>query len=56
MVTVTATAGGGSKDDISAMLNAKGGGAEVIGLDGDNKDCGADATSSPAVVMRLQWQ
>ena len=32
MATATATAGGGSDDDDYAMPDAKGGGAEVIGV------------------------
>ena len=36
--TATATAGGGSNDDNGAGPDAKGGGAEVIGVDGDNEN------------------
>ena len=36
--TATATAGGGSNDDNGAAPDAKGGGAEVIGVDGDNEN------------------
>ena len=43
MVTATATAGGGSNDDVSAVPDAKGRGSEVIGVGCNNEDCGADA-------------
>ncbi len=43
MATATATVGGGSDDNNGAALDAKGGGAEVIGVDRNNKDCSADA-------------
>ena len=46
MATVTTTVGGSSNNDNGAAPDAKGRGAEVIGVDGTNKDCGADAGSS----------
>ena len=42
MVTATSTSGGDSNDNNGAVPDAKGGGAEVIGVDGDDEDCGAD--------------
>ena len=45
MATATATAGGGSDEDGGAGPDAKGGGAEVTGADGSNKECSADAGS-----------
>ncbi len=54
MATATATAGGGSNDDNGAMPDAKGGEAEVIGVGGDDKDCGADVGSLSTAVVRLQ--
>jgi hypothetical protein len=42
MVTVTSTSGSDSNDNNGAVPDAKGGGAELIGVDGDNKDCGED--------------
>jgi len=51
--TATATAGGSSADDYGAAPDTKGGGAEVISVDGDDEDCGADAGSSSAAVVRL---
>ena len=51
MATATATAGGSSDDNNGAALDVKGRGAEVIGMDGDNKDCGADARSSSTAVV-----
>ena len=51
MATATATAGGGSNNN-RAMLNAKERGAEVIGMDGNNKeDCEADAGSLSTAVF-----
>ncbi len=39
-------------DDVGAVPYAKGRGAEVISIDGNNEDCGADAGSlSTAVVV-----
>ncbi len=38
----TATAGGGSNDKDGAVPDAKDGGAEVIGVDSNDEDCGAD--------------
>jgi hypothetical protein len=53
----TATAGGSSNDNDGTMPDAKGVGAEVIGMGGDNKDCGADAGSLLTAVVRLQrWR
>jgi hypothetical protein len=54
IATATATAGGSSDDNDGAMLDAKGGGAEVIGVGGNNNDCGVDAGSSSAAVVRLR--
>ena len=51
MVMATATAGGGSNNNNGTAPDAKGGGAEVIVGDGNNKDCGADAGSSSMVVV-----
>ena len=52
MVTATATAGGSSDDDDGAAPDAKDGGAEKIGMDGNDKDCGVDAGSlSTAVIV-----
>ena len=51
MVTATATAGGGSNDDVSAVPDAKGRGSEVIGVGCNNEDCGAGAGSSSMVVV-----
>ena len=51
MATGTATAGGGIDRNNGAMPDAKGGGAEVISVDGDNKDCGANAGSSSTWVF-----
>ena len=56
MAKVTATAGGGSNNDNSATPDMKGGGVDVIGVDGGNKDCGTDAGSLSAAVMQLQQQ
>ena len=50
MATATATAGGGSNNN-RAMLNAKERGAEVIGMDGNNKDSGTDAGSLLTAVV-----
>ena len=51
MATATATAGGGSNDDNRAAPDVKGRGVEVICVDGDDKDCGADAGSSSTAVV-----
>ncbi len=52
MATAAATTGGGSNNNAGAVPDAKGGEAEVIGVDGDDEDCGADAGSlSTAVVV-----
>ena len=42
MATATATADGSSEDDDGAAPDTKGGGVEVIGVDGEDEDCGAD--------------
>ena len=51
MAMATATAGGGSNDDNGAALDVKDGGVEVIGVDGNNEDCGVDAGSSLTAVV-----
>ena len=52
MATATATVGGGSNNNDGAGLDVKDRGAEVIGMDGNNKDCDADAGSlSTAIVV-----
>ncbi len=43
MATATATAGVGSNNDNSAAPDAKEAGAEVINVEGEDEDCGADA-------------
>ena len=53
IATATATAGGGSDDDDGAMPDAKGRGAEVIGVGSDDEDCGADAGFLLTAVVRL---
>ena len=47
----TTTVGGGSDDNEGVAPDVKGGGAEAIGMDSDNEDCGADAGSSLTVVV-----
>ena len=54
MATVTATAGGGSDNDNGAVPDAKGRGMEVIGMEGNNEDCGADVGFLSMVVVRLR--
>ena len=39
MATATATAGGDSEDNDGSAPDTKGGGVEVIGVDGDIEDC-----------------
>ena len=56
MATATSTAGGSSNDNNGAAPEVKSRGAEVTGVDGNNEDCGADAGSLSAAVVRLQWQ
>jgi hypothetical protein len=51
MAAATATAGGGSDDNNGATPDAKGRGAEVIGVDGNNEDCGADAGSTSTAII-----
>ena len=51
--TAAATAGGGIEDDDGAVLDAKGKGEEVIGVDSNDEDCGADAGSSSGAVIGL---
>ena len=53
MAMATATAGGGRDDDKGAMPDAKGRGAEVIGMDCNDEDCGADARSLLKAVVWL---
>ena len=52
MAMATATAGGGRDDDKGAMPDAKGRGAEVIGMDCNDEDCGADARS---LLKAVAW-
>ena len=52
----TATAGGSSKDYDGAAPDTKGEGAEVISVDGNDEDCGVNAGSLLAAIMRLQWR
>ena len=42
MVMATATAGSGSDDDEDCSAGCERRGAEVIGVDGNDEDCGAD--------------
>ncbi len=56
IATATATAGGSSNNNDGATPDAKGGGVEVIGVGGDNENCGADAGSLLAAVMQLRRQ
>ena len=42
MATATATGGGDSKDNDGAAPDTKGEGEEVICVEGNNEDCGAD--------------
>ncbi len=42
MVTATSTSGGDSNDNNGPVPDAKGGGAEVIGVDGNGEDCSVD--------------
>ena len=51
MAMATATAGGGRDDDKGAMPDAKDRGVEVIGMEGNNKDCGMDAGSWLTAVV-----
>ncbi len=51
MVAATATAGSGSNNNDGAAPDAKGGEAEVIGMDGNNKDSGTDAGSLLTAVV-----
>ena len=52
--TATATVGGSSDDGDDAVPDSKGGEVEVIGMGGDDEDCGADAGSLSTAVVRLQ--
>ena len=52
MAMATATASGGRDDDKGAMPDAKGRGVEVIGIDGKDEDCGADARS---LLKAVAW-
>ena len=56
--TAAAIAGGSSEDNNGAALDTKGRGAEVICVEGNNKDCSVDAGSLLAAVVRLrrQWK
>ena len=54
MAAATAIAGSGSNNEDGAALDAKGKEAEVIGVDGDDEDCGADARSLLTAVVRLR--
>ena len=53
-VTATATAGSGRDNKDGTVPDAKGGGAEIIALDSNNKDWGVDAGSLLMAVVRLQ--
>ncbi len=53
MATATATVGGCSKDDNGAVQDKQGRWAEEISVEGNNKDCGADARSLLAAVVQL---
>ena len=54
IATATAKAGSGSDDNNGAMTDAKGGGAEVNGVGGNDEDCGVDAGSLSTAVVRLR--
>jgi hypothetical protein len=54
MATATATVSSESKDANGATLDTKDSRAEVIGMEGNKEDCGADARSLLMAVVRLR--
>jgi hypothetical protein len=66
MATATATVGGDSEDDDGAAPDTKGGGVEVIDVDGNDEDCGADgrvfvgggraAATATETTINLKWK